>query len=244
MPDKIDAQCYARTIAEGFPVKQHYPNGFEHHYFFPQRLREPLGQKNPSKIFMDAMGDFCGGWVPTEQALQVLRVVEKASQHTFQILTKAPHRVHLFNWPENVWVGVSAPPDMMGKAGKQSELSLKVKEQYWETTATNLATVKSRGNKVWASLEPVSSDLEVIMEKYGLFKILDWVVIGAASRGHQVAQPKPEWITKLLARCDIHDIPVFMKGNLGANTAVVADWHTAFPSSRTVLAPEQASLPF
>ncbi len=122
--------------------------------------------------------------------------------HTFQALTKAPHRVHLFPWPSNVWVGVSAPPDMM--AGH--EVAPAFRQNYLRVTAANLAKVKARGNVVWMSIEAVSFDIEIEMERAGLFDLLDWAVIGAASRGHIVAQPRPAWIAKLVAKCDIHDI--------------------------------------
>jgi protein gp37 len=241
MPDGRNAVCYAKTLAETSDnLKAIYNQGFAHHYFYPQRLKEPLSTKIPSKIFCDSMGDIAGGWVPMENIISVCDAMKNANWHTFQSLTKAPHRVHLVPWPKNVWVGVSSPPDVyMGK-----EISDKSKTQYLENTFNHLIGREGMGNKVWMSLEPVSWDIEIDLEKAGLFDILDWVVIGAASRGKQVAQPKPEWVKKLVARCDLHDIPIFYKGNLRSNKAVQDDWREQFPATIPVVEEDPQNILF
>ena len=168
MPDGINAKCYAQELVETMQqMRQHYPHGFKHGYFHPNRLREPLLQKTPSRIFSDSMGDFCGGWVQREHAQQVLSVVRQASWHTFQFLTKAPHRVHLFDWPANAWVGVSSPPDIWGNRSTASE---KIKRNYLKATAENLKTVKSHGNTVWMSVEPLNFDIAPTLLELGLLE--------------------------------------------------------------------------
>src|SRR5687768_11051635 len=54
MPDGSVAVCYAETVAEKVAGSA-YPHGFSHHYWHPKRLNEPLGLKEPAKIFMDSM---------------------------------------------------------------------------------------------------------------------------------------------------------------------------------------------
>ena len=52
MPNGNKAECYAKTVAERLAVRE-YPNGFEYSYWHPERLDEPLKEKEPSKIFLD-----------------------------------------------------------------------------------------------------------------------------------------------------------------------------------------------
>jgi protein gp37 len=240
MPQGENAICYAKQMVDTMPsLKPYYPNGSGHHYFFPQRLREPLTVKAPSRIFVDAMSDICGGWIPQADVLKVMDVMRQAHWHTFQALTKAPHRVHLLDWPKNVWVGVSSPPDVWNNRNTASE---RVKRLYLQNTAQNLATVKAKGNTVWMSVEPLSFDITPTLLETGLMGTLDWIVIGAASRGKIKAQPRKQWVINLVLAADICGIPVFMKGNLRNNKAITETaigWREDFPKAKAVRALEE-----
>jgi DNA repair photolyase len=108
MPDGTIAECYAETTAKKF--KRHYPHGFEHHYWRPEKLHDPIKLNKPARIFVDSMSDLMGAWVPEEQVRQVLDICGTASWHQFQLLTKNPGRLSKFEFPDNVWVGASSPP--------------------------------------------------------------------------------------------------------------------------------------
>ncbi|HRF94496.1 MAG TPA: DUF5131 family protein, partial [Aggregatilineales bacterium] len=112
MPDGTTAICYAETVATKVAQKA-YPHGFEHHYWHPHLLEEPLKVREPAKIFLDSMSDLMGAWVETEQIEQVLEICRRAHWHSFQLLTKNAPRLEKFTFPPNVWVGVSAPPSVM-----------------------------------------------------------------------------------------------------------------------------------
>jgi len=82
-------------------------------------LVEPLRWKKPLRIFVNSMSDLFHEAVPDEFILRVFEVMERARQHTFQILTKRPDRMlevlggtsgaGLSAPPlPNVWLGVSA----------------------------------------------------------------------------------------------------------------------------------------
>ena len=60
------------------------------------------------------------------------------------------------------------------------------------------------------------------------------LVIGAASNGRRVYQPKPEWVEVLLEQMDRQYIPVFFKGNLAGNPAA-AVWREDYPGKPTDL---------
>ncbi len=53
--------CYAKRIVERFNTKKAFPYGFEP-TFHPERLKEPLKLKEPSRIFVSDMGDLFGKW--------------------------------------------------------------------------------------------------------------------------------------------------------------------------------------
>ena len=107
----VIAECYAKGVAEGLATKA-YPHGFKHHYWYPERLIEPLKKQKPHGIFVGSMGDMFGAWVPSEQITQVLDMMRLAHWHTFLVLTKNPKRLAEFNpFPPNVWVGMSLPVD-------------------------------------------------------------------------------------------------------------------------------------
>lgn len=206
MPDGQIAGCYAKTVAEGV-ASAAYPEGFEHHYWHPERLRDPMG-KQPIRIFWDSMSDLFGYWVPDEQIQAVLDIAREASWHTFQSLTKNPGRMLKFELPKNVWAGVSPPPDFMWGKKLNSWQKYKLFHKALET----LITLAERGQPVtWMSFEPLSWNMAEIIE--GHSGALKWAVIGAASNGVKKYQPDPTHVQQLLEVLDNQGVPVFFKGN-------------------------------
>lgn len=206
MPDGTVAECYAKTVAERFRSDNFYKHGFERHYWHPERLSEPFMVKEPSRIFLDSMSDLMGKWVTEEQIVAVLTVCEKADWHTFQLLTKNAPRLLQFNFPPNVWVGVSAPPSFM--FGK--ELSF---DQQKAMVSRQLDVLRQINVPVrWMSIEPLSFDIAPLLA--GIDNPLRWAVIGAASNGAKTYQPERAWVQNLLDVLDEQGIPVFFKGNL------------------------------
>ena len=87
-----------------------YKNGFEvtvHRDLFSR----PLEWKKPKMIFVNSMSDIFHERVCKEDILRIFEVMNKASWHTFQVLTKRPDRlVQLsgeINWSSNIWMGVT-----------------------------------------------------------------------------------------------------------------------------------------
>ncbi|PJF34642.1 MAG: hypothetical protein CUN49_14625, partial [Candidatus Thermofonsia Clade 1 bacterium] len=178
MPDGSTAICYAESLAERFTSG--YPNGFAHHYWRPQALSEPLKLKQPAKIFLDSMSDLMGHWVPDEQVAAVLETCRQAHWHSFQLLTKNAPRLLDFDFPPNVWVGVSAPPSfMLGKQLSHTQQIRMLKRQL-KVLAQVHASVR------WMSIEPLSFDIAPFLEGAPL----DWAVIGAATNGARTYQPE------------------------------------------------------
>ncbi len=213
MPDGSIAECYAETIAERV-AQSKYIHGFEHHYWNPHLLEEPLKLKTPARIFIDSMSDLMGAWVPVEQVEQVLDVCRRAPWHTFQLLTKNSPRLELFDFPPNVWVGVSAPPSMMfGRNLSPLQQQRMVKRLLKALSAVNVPVR-------WMSIEPLSFDIAPLLENSNL----QWAVIGAATNGRKTYQPKPEWVANVLDTLDAQGTKVFFKGNLEWSP-----WREEFP---------------
>jgi protein gp37 len=79
--------------------------------FWEDRLTQPLGWRQPKRIFVNSMSDVFHAHFSLEQIKQVFEVMARASQHQFQVLTKRPERAarlapHL-TWSENIWLGTS-----------------------------------------------------------------------------------------------------------------------------------------
>jgi protein gp37 len=219
MPDGSVTECYAKTIAERF--NSVYQEGFEHHYWRPHHLQKPLRVKTPSGIFVGSMADLFGHWVPREQIRAVLDVMHQADWHIFQTLSKYPIRLSGFNpFPDNVWVGVSLPAGQtMSATGAARALKSYLHHMQKIEAQTRFMSIEP----LWFDVAPVFENWIDAQQRLPF----EWAIIGAASNGSKIYQPKPQWTQKLLDILDEQEIPVFFKGNLKWG-----DWRDAFPASK------------
>lgn len=170
-----------------------YPFGFEptlHRY----RMETLKKLKMGNNIFVGAMADVFGEWVPRSWIMDILEVCSQQPQHNYMFLTKNPKRYNEVGVPSasNLWYGTSIT--------KESEMG-RIRE---------LPSYKS----TFVSFEPLLED--VCPEWYGeIFKHLGWIIIGAQTgRRKDEIIPDAEWINKLVRQADIAKIPVFMKDSL------------------------------
>lgn len=170
-----------------------YPFGFEptlHRY----RMETLKKLKMGNNIFVGAMADVFGEWVPRSWIMDILEVCSQQPQHNYMFLTKNPKRYNEVGVPSasNLWYGTSIT--------KESEMG-RIRE---------LPSYKS----TFVSFEPLLED--VCPEWYGeIFKHLGWIIIGAQTgRRKDEFIPDAEWIDKLVRQADIAKIPVFMKDSL------------------------------
>jgi protein gp37 len=155
--------------------------------FYPHRLEEPLKRRRPSRIFVCDCGDLWGDWVPKEWIEEVLKVVKKCPQHTFQFLTKNPQRYLDFELPSNAWAGTTVTSN---EDHEQAKIIKRVK-------------VLVR----FLSIEPLLGEVNFD------FNGLQWIIIGAQT-GKNPLRPKKEWIEKILSDAKRLGIPIFLKNNL------------------------------
>lgn len=171
-----------------------YPFGFEptlHRY----RMDIPGKLKMGNNIFVGAMSDVFGKWVPDKWLDEIFSTCEKYPIHNYLFLTKNPERYLEYIVPngyENLWFGITIT--------KESEIAK--------------VSMLPEGRRSFISIEPILEDLHP--EIHRLFiHLVDWIIIGAETgRSKNKVIPEAEWINKLVAEADNAGVPVFMKESL------------------------------
>lgn len=108
--------CYAERFSERFRGVPSHPfeNGFDLK-LRPERLAQPLGWRQPRRIFVNSMSDLFHKEIPWPFIDSVFETMERAHWHTFQVLTKRSslmarylrHRYGSRKAPSHIWLGVS-----------------------------------------------------------------------------------------------------------------------------------------
>ena len=94
--------------------------------FYPEVLDEPKRIKQKKIIFVCAYADLFGSWVPAHWIEKVLQVIRETPQHTYVFLTKNPRRYAEFEYPDNVYCGVTIEDrDRMFRADELASLTVK-----------------------------------------------------------------------------------------------------------------------
>lgn len=171
-----------------------YPFGFEptfHRYRMDILNRLKMG----NNIFVGAMADVFGNWVPDEWISEIMDACLKQPIHNYLFLTKNPERYVQYGVPagyENLWYGTSIT--------KEAEMSC----------FNSLPT----GCRTFVSLEPILEDLQPEQHNI-LFQHVDWIIIGAET-GRRKAKVIPEWdwVKRIVLLADNGGVPVFMKNSL------------------------------
>jgi protein gp37 len=114
--------CYAYTLSQTktrdvylkqIPVKDTLKNRADPFAprFWPDRLRQPLSWRAPKRIFVNSMSDVFHATFTLPQIQSVFEVMNEASHHQFQLLTKRPDRAARLAgelpWTSNIWIGTS-----------------------------------------------------------------------------------------------------------------------------------------
>jgi len=155
----------------------------------PDVVELPLRWKRPRMIFVNSMSDLFHKDVPADFIARCFAVMERASWHTFQVLTKRPERAlelaPRLPWPTNLWMG---------------------------TSVENARYVKRVGSLIqipasirFLSLEPLLGPIPELP-----LAGIHWVIVGGESGPG--ARPMAEaWITQIRDRCLGHGVPFFFK---------------------------------
>ncbi|PPI78539.1 phage Gp37/Gp68 family protein [Marinobacter flavimaris] len=191
--------CYAETMARR--LKAMGANGYENGFnvtLHPERLGQPLQRTKPTTYFVNSMSDLFHEDVNDAFIDKVFDVIERASQHTFQILTKRPERLLAYSkgrsFPKNAWLGVSVED-----------------RQYGVPRIDVLRQLP--GITRFLSIEPLLEDIGRIN-----LDGIHWVIVGGES-GPKARPMKAEWALNLRDQCLSSGVPFFFKqwGNWGAD---------------------------
>ena len=182
--------CYASTMAKRLKAMGNirYINGFDvtiHEDLF----EKPLQWKRPKLIFVNSMSDIFHESVPDEIILRLFQTMNKASWHTFQVLTKRAERLSRLSdqitWSNNIWMGVSIEnkavmnrADLLRKTG---------------------AIVK------FISAEPLLESLKPLD-----LSDIDWLIVGGES-GAGCRPLQREWVIELRDKAQQNNTAFFFK---------------------------------
>jgi protein gp37 len=104
--------CYAATFARRLHAmgNPRYAKEFQvtiHEDLFDK----PLEWSKPKMIFVNSMSDLFHEDIPDDIIFRIFETINKATWHTFQILTKRSKRLAYLagkiNWTNNIWMGIS-----------------------------------------------------------------------------------------------------------------------------------------
>lgn len=182
--------CYAERMAKRLQAmgQPRYRNGFRL-TTQPDTLEVPLRWNRPRMIFVNSMSDLFHSEVPADFIARCFAVMEEASQHTFQVLTKRPKRAAEMAgdlpWPDNVWMGTSV---------ENADYVCRV-----DSLTQTPAAVR------FLSLEPLLGQISRLP-----LSGIHWVIVGGES-GPRARPMQSDWVLEIRNRCLRYGVPFFFK---------------------------------
>lgn len=188
--------CYAERMANRLQAmgQVNYENGFAV-TLHERALDLPLKWRKPQTIFVNSMSDLFHEEVPEAFIVRVFEVMNRASWHCFQILTKRSGRLREMSprlpWTPNIWMGVS----------------VETKEYYFR-----IRDLRGTGASIkFLSCEPLLGPLPRLP-----LKGIDWVIAGGES-GPRSRTMNPSWAEGVRDQCLKASVPFFFKQWGGTN---------------------------
>lgn len=158
-------------------------------------LDQPLKWRKGRRIFVNSMGDVFHENATDDMIDCVFDVMERATQHVYQVLTKRAKRMREYmarryfgRWPPpHIWLGVSAED-----------------QERWDERVPEL--IRAPAAVRFVSAEPL---LGPIFEPCFIAD-LDWLIVGGES-GRNARPMHPDWARGLRDQCAAHGVPFFFK---------------------------------
>ncbi len=187
--------CYAETFAERFRGTPDHPyeQGFDPR-LVPEKIEQPLAWKAPRRIFVNSMSDLFHEAVPDEYIEKIVRVMERAPWHTYQVLTKRAsrmrnllsNRLRFAATLDYIWWGVSVE-----------------NREYGLPRVHDLQATPARVR--FLSVEPLLEDLGRLP-----LKGISWVIVGGES-GRGARPMEADWVRSIRGQCTKAGVPFFFK---------------------------------
>jgi protein gp37 len=182
--------CYADRMSKRLKAmgQPNYRNGFEL-TLQPHALELPLRWKTPQRIFVNSMSDLFHVDVPEEYVQRVFEVMNRASWHRYQVLTKRSDRLRdlspRLQWAPHIWMGVSV---------ENEDYTFRI-DDLRETGA----------NVKFLSVEPLLGPIYALN-----LRNIDWVIAGGES-GPGARPMDASWVMSIRDQCQAADVPFFFK---------------------------------
>ena len=231
------AHCYAEALSLRFGrslLPWTPANAAENIKLHHDRLAQPLKWREPRLVFVNSMSDLFHEDVPAEFVDAAISVMERAAQHTYQVLTKRPARAlellasgAIRRLPHHVWIGVS------------------IESSRFNWRADVLRRVPARVRFI--SAEPLLGSLFEDGPRRSRLDLagIDWLIVGGES-GPRARAMSVEWARELRDACRAAGVPFFFK-QWGGRTAKIGGrmldsaLHSAMPQLKSPT-PRTASL--
>jgi protein gp37 len=182
--------CYAETMAKRLKAmgSPRYADGFKL-TLQPDLLELPLRWRTSRRVFVNSMSDLFHPAVPDDYIFRVFDVMNRASHHQFQILTKRPERVRSLDgrlpWAPNIWMGTSVE-------------TAAYSDRVDQLRATGAHTR-------FLSLEPLLGPLPNLV-----LSGIHWVIVGGES-GARARPMDRAWVVDLRKQCRDANVAFFFK---------------------------------
>lgn len=182
-------KCYAEKMHKRLTAmgQEKYKKPFDCVVFHNEELSRTFGNK-PKLVFVNSMSDTFHEKITNNQIGEILfnlRFNQNNKIHRFQILTKRAERLPDFNYPDNVWLGVTVEnAENKGRIEYLKETNAKIK---------------------FLSCEPLVGDLGEL-DLTGI----DWVIAGGES-GPNARPMHAHWVNNILKQCEKQNVPFFFK---------------------------------
>ncbi len=189
------AHCYAEVFAERFRgVPGHpYEQGFDLR-LVPEKLLEPVRWQHSRMVFVNSMSDLFHEEVPDEYIEAVAGVMQHASWHTYQVLTKRSARLRDL-LRTKLRAAAEAPHIWWGVSVENKRVGL-----------PRIHDLAQAGARVqFLSIEPLLEDLGRIE-----LGAVNWVIVGGES-GAGARPLRREWVMSIQRQCRTARVPFFFK---------------------------------
>jgi protein gp37 len=188
--------CYAERMALRLQAmgQSNYANGFQL-TLHEHALKLPLRWKKHQMIFVNSMSDLFHENIPFAFIERVFNVMQRASWHQFQVLTKRSERLlelaRKLPWSQHVWMGVSV---------ENEDYSYRI-----DHLRQTPAKIK------FLSLEPLLGPLPSLN-----LENIHWVIVGGES-GPGARPMEASWVIDIRNQCCAAGVPFFFKQWGGVN---------------------------
>ncbi len=248
--------CYAEGVADRFWATQYPPIVVKHKALtaplfrprrftdvqcHPDRLEQPLRWRKPRRVFVNSMSDLFHEDVPGEFIDRVFITMGMSPRHTFQVLTKRPHRMYQFmSELQDKWAKTTRNGQRVvgfGNAGmgvKESLVPWPLSNVWLGVSVENQPTADERVPLLlqtpaavrFVSAEPLLGSIRFGVSLHGNWigpekwewGSLDWVIVGGES-GPDARPCDIEWVRSIKDQCAKAKVACFVK-QLGSHVVL------------------------